>query len=76
MKRIRAYLKRPDGKPWPYPTVLSHAAIRISEASANGRGLYLTAEEIRALDYAVIREDGGVETDCFRDHEFTGDPAP
>lgn len=37
-------------------TVLIMAVNRIAEASTAGKGVYLTAKQIRALDWAVIRE--------------------
>lgn len=71
MKRVRNHLKRSDGTPWTYASVLSHVVDRIREASENGTGLRLSAEEVRALDWCVIREDGGVEnTNQFRDGSF------
>lgn len=63
MKRVRNKLKRPDGTPWPYGTVLSHVAGLIREASAKGTGLRLTGEEVRALDWSILREDGGIDVE-------------
>lgn len=76
MKRVRARLKRQDGTPWPYGSVISHVADLIREASAKGVGLRITAEEVRALDWAVIREEGGIDVeDYFRlsDHGSLAD---
>ena len=70
MKRVRNYLKREDGEPWPYAAVLSHAVDRIQEASERGEGIYLTAEEIRALDYAVIRIGDEGQGEDFRETAF------
>lgn len=60
MRRVRNNLKRRDGTPWPYGSVLSYVVDRVREASKEGIGLRLTAEEVRALEWAVIREEGGV----------------
>jgi hypothetical protein len=43
---------------------------RIARASREGVGLYLSAEEVRALDGAVVRIEGGIDTDDWRDHAF------
>lgn len=70
-KRVRNYLKRQDGTPYTYGSTLMQVVERIREASQDGTGLRLSAEEVRALDWCVIREDGGVEnTDQFREGSF------
>jgi esterase/lipase superfamily enzyme len=70
-KRVRNYLKRQDDKPLSYSSTLSHVVNRIRKASQEGVGIRLSAEEIRALDWCVIRELGGVEnTDQFREGSF------
>lgn len=75
MKKVRNYLKRPDGTPWPYATVMSHVFDRIQAASLAGSGVRLSAEEVRALDWAVIRTEGylpdGLDQDDFRLQSFT-----
>jgi hypothetical protein len=58
MKKVRNYLKRRDGTPWTHGSVLMHVADRIDVASREGKGLHLSAEEVLALDWAVIREHG------------------
>lgn len=60
---IPATFVRADGTPWPYASVLSHAVSRIVQASHRRRGMRLSASEVRALDWAVIRESGGLGTD-------------
>lgn len=70
-KRVRNYLKRQDGTSLTYASTLSYVVDRIRDASQEGVGIRLSAEEIRALDWCVIREDGGVEnTEQFRDGSF------
>jgi hypothetical protein len=70
-KRVRNYLKRRDGNPLSYASTLSHVVDRIRAASQEGVGIRLSAEEVRALDWCVIREDGGVEnTEQFREGSF------
>ncbi|WP_217577343.1 hypothetical protein [Mesorhizobium sp. GbtcB19] len=69
-KRVRNNLKRSDGTPWPFGSVLSYVSDRIRQASLEGKGLRLTAEEVRALEWAVIREEGGVDADHFREASY------
>lgn len=71
IKCVRNNLKRRDGTPWPYGTVISHVVDRIREASEAGGRLILSGEEVRALDWAVIREEGGVSNvESFRCGSF------
>ncbi len=71
MKKVRNYMKFADGTAMPYEVVLDKVVARIKRASKNGQALRLSAEEIRALDWCVIREDGGVENvDQFREGSF------
>lgn len=56
-RRIRPRLKRADGRPASYAGVLVYTAQEISAASDKGKGLYLSAEMVRALDWAVIRTE-------------------
>lgn len=71
MKKVRSIQKYANGEPWSYESVLSSVVRKIREASSDGQGLRLTAEEVRALDWCVIRDDGGVENvDQFRDGSF------
>lgn len=69
-RRVKAYFCRPDGTPWPYESVLAFTVDRIREASAAGQPLRLSSEQVRALDWAVIRESGGVDTDNWRLSSF------
>ena len=69
-KKVRNYLKRDDGTPWPRGSVLMYVTDRIAAASKDGCGLRLTAEEVRALDWSIIREEGGYESDLFRDGAY------
>jgi hypothetical protein len=69
-RRVRVRFLAPDGRPASAATVLIQTVMRITEASAQGKGLRLTAEMVRALDYAVIRiegELGEAVVDGFRD---------
>lgn len=71
MKKIRNHLKMADGRAMPYEVVLDRVVSKIKRASKLGEGLRLSAEEIRALDWCVIREDGGVENvNQFREGSF------
>lgn len=71
MKRVRNYMKFADRTAMPYEVVLNEAVNKIKRASKLGEGLRLSAEEIRALDWCVIREDGGVENvEQFREGSF------
>lgn len=71
MKKVRNHMKFANGTAMPYEAVLSEAVSKIKRASKLGEGLRLSAEEIRALDWCVIREDGGVENvDQFREGSF------
>jgi len=64
-------MKFADGTAMPFEVVLSQAVSKIRRASSRGEGLRLSAEEVRALDWCVIREDGGVENvDQFREGSF------
>jgi len=76
--KVRNYLKMRDGTPWPRGVVLSHVADRIVEASKAGVGLRLTAEEVRSLDWSIIREEGGYNSDLFREGSYAelGEPQP
>jgi hypothetical protein len=75
MARVRNYLKRADGTPWPFPSVLIHTVDCIQEASKAGVALRLTAEQVRALDWAVIRVEGDQGYSQFRERAFH-DAAP
>lgn len=78
-KKLRTYLKRKDGTPWPFGGVLQYAVDRIRAASIAGTGLHLSAEEIRALEWATIRENGGLaNTDDWREGAWDeiGEPDP
>jgi hypothetical protein len=68
--KVRNYLKSRDGTPWPRGVVLSYVADRIAEASKNGTGLRLTAEEVRSLDWSIIREEGGYDSERFREGSY------
>ena len=71
MTKVRNYLKYSDGTAMPYEVVLGKVVAKIKQASKNGEALRLSAEEVRALDWCVIREDGGVENvDEFRNGCF------
>ena len=59
--KVRAHIRAPDGSPAHYETVLSQAVKRLRAASAASRGCSLSAEMVRALDWAVIRESGGLD---------------
>lgn len=64
-------MKFANGRAMPYEAVLSKVVEKLRSASKRGEGLRLTAEDVRALDWCVIREDGGVEnTDQFREGSF------
>jgi len=68
MTRIRARLRRArDGGPCSHSGAIHYTADRIREASIKGVGLYLSAEMVRALDWSVIREAGGIDTAGWRD---------
>ena len=68
--KVRNYLKSPDGTPWPRGVVLMHVAERIAQASKSGTGLRLTAEEVRSLDWSIIREEGGYDSERFREGSY------
>jgi hypothetical protein len=71
MKKVRNHMKYADGTAMPYEVVLGKVVDKINRASKLGEGLRLSAEEVRALDWCVIREDGGVENvDQFREGSF------
>lgn len=64
-------MKFADGTAMPYEVVLDKVVTKIKRASKAGEALRLSAEEVRALDWCVIREDGGVENvDQFREGSF------
>lgn len=64
-------MKFADGTAMPYEVVLEKVVTKIKRASKAGEALRLSAEEVRALDWCVIREDGGVENvDQFREGSF------
>lgn len=64
-------MKFADGTAMPYEVVLEKVVAKIKRASKVGEALRLSAEEVRALDWCVIREDGGVENvDQFREGSF------
>lgn len=72
MRRVRAYLRDSTGKPLPFMAVLGDAMDLIQEASAAGKGVRLTAEHARALDWANIRADGGHSSENWRESAFSG----
>lgn len=55
---IRARIRTKNGEPAPLASVIIFAANRIRAASSMGEPLRLSAEEVRALDWAVIRVEG------------------
>jgi hypothetical protein len=71
MKKVRCSMKFADGREMPYEVVLSKVVGKIRVASRDGSSLRLNAEEVRALDWCVIRDDGGVENvEQFREGSF------
>lgn len=47
---------RPDGSPASLGEVLKSVGLRIARQSARGRGVHLSATEVRALDWATLRD--------------------
>lgn len=66
-KKIRTLLKKADGTPWACDEVLLYTVKAIGRASAEGTGLYLSAESVRSLEWSIIREEGGYSKDAWRD---------
>lgn len=60
----------PTARPATYHEVLQSLDKRVARNSAKGRGMRLEPEEVRALDWAVLRADGGADTERWLEGSF------
>lgn len=70
-KKLRNLYRKPDGRPSDCIGVAMAAAQKLAEASEHGRGVYLAACEVRALNYCKI----GVDLAANNSDDWLTEPA-